>query len=148
MTSLVRFFSGVLILFLLAGCAKVVIKADADPNFDFTTLKTFYVQKFSPDKRGLDKVIADKLVAFGFEATSGVDPQPNHPVDALVTYKDSWMWDLTNYMLEIKIEFRQPETNFTFASGQSYRTSLARKSPEEMIDEALREMFAGKVALP
>lgn len=145
MKLMMKIFSIILAVSLLSGCAKVVIKADSDPNFDFKELNTFYVQKFSPDKRGLEQIIADKLTTFGYQATSGINALPHHPVDALVTYKDQWMWDLTNYMLEIKIEFREPETKFLFATGQSYRTSLARKSPEEMIDEALREMFAGKV---
>ena len=137
-----------LIVFLMTGCAKVVIKSDSDPNFDLTSLNTFYVQKFSPDKRGLEKIIVNKLNEFGFQATSGVDAVPPYPVDALVTYKDRWMWDITNYMLEIQIELRNPESNFMFASGKSYRTSLARKSPGEMIDEVFRDLFAGKVDIP
>lgn len=138
--------SSLLLLLLLAisGCAKVVIKSDADPSVDLSALNTFYVQKFAADQRGLEKIIADKLNVMGFQATSGGGAVPPAPVDALVTYKDRWMWDLTNYMLEINIEFRNPETNFMFASGRSYRTSLARKSPEGMIEEVLRDLFPGK----
>jgi len=147
-----KFFVKGLLLFiavlLMTGCAKVVIKSDADPNVNLAALNTFYVQKFDPDNRGLEQIIANKLNEFGFQATSGVDAVPPYPVDALVTYKDRWMWDLTNYMLEINIEFRNPESNFMFASGKSYRTSLARKSPEEMIDEVIRDLFQGKVDIP
>ena len=52
------------------------------------------------------------------------------------------------YMLEIVLQLRDPETEFIFATGTSYRTSLARESPENMIDEVLRDMFAGKIDLP
>ena len=142
MRSLVKLFSLVLVVFLFSGCAKVVIKSDADPNVDLGSLKTFYVQKFSPDERSLHVIIANKLQELGFQANSGVEPSPPAPVDAIVSYRDSWMWDLTNYMLEINIEFRDPESNFMFASGRSYLTSLARKSPEEMIEEVLRDLFA------
>jgi hypothetical protein len=133
------------VLFSISGCAKVVIKSDSDPNVDLTTLNTFYVQKFAPDKRGLEKIIANKLNELGFQATSGIGSIPPYSVDALVTYKDRWMWDITNYMLEINIEFRDPESNFMFASGKSYRTSLARKSPDGMIEEALRDLFPWKI---
>jgi hypothetical protein len=145
------FLKGLLLclaVFLMTGCAKVVIKSDSDPSVNLAALNTFYVQKFAPDKRGLEKIIAAKLNEIGFDATSGAEAVPPRPVDALVTYKDKWMWDITNYMLEINLEFRNPETNFMFASGKSYRTSLARKSPEGMIDEVIHDLFPGKAAVP
>ena len=43
--------------------------------------------------------------------------------------------------IELTIELRDPENNYKFASGRSYRTSLARRSPEEMVAEVLGEMF-------
>ena len=90
---------------------------------------------------GWEKVIAEKLNAYGFNSTSGVSSTPPSSVDVLVTYRDRWMWDITNYMIEITIEFHDPESNFTFASGRSYRTSLARKDPEVMIEEVLQDLF-------
>jgi hypothetical protein len=132
----------------MIGCSKAIIKSDCDPNVNLATLKKFYVRQQPRDKRGLEKIIASKLNEFGLQATSGRDPKPPGPVDALVTYKDRWMWDITMYMLEINIEFRNPETEYMFANGKSYRTSLVREPPEVMIDEALRDMFAGKIVLP
>jgi hypothetical protein len=141
------FFPNLVVLFSVfafAGCANVIVKSDSDPNVNLGEFKTFYVQNFTPDKRELEKIIAGKLNAFGFNATSGVSPTPPGPVDVLVTYRDRWMWDITNYMLEITIEFHDPESNFTFASGRSYRTSLARKDPEVMIEEVLQDLFKRK----
>jgi hypothetical protein len=137
-----------LIIFSMIGCAKAVIRSDSDPSINLAALKKFYVRKQPADKRELEKIIAQKLNEFGFQATSGNEPKPPSPVDALVTYKDRWMWDITMYMLEINIEFRNPESEFVFANGKSYRTSLVREPPEVMIDEVLRDMFAGKVVLP
>ncbi len=139
-----RFFSNCIMLIcllcLFSGCAKVVVTSDSDPSVELREIKKFYVQKFPPDKRGLEKIIAENLVKYGFEATYGDDVFPAQ-IDAIVTYKDRWMWDITNYMIEISIELRDPESKFIFASGKSYRTSLARKSPEIMIDEVLRDIF-------
>ncbi|MCB1863563.1 MAG: hypothetical protein KDI47_17810 [Gammaproteobacteria bacterium] len=137
-----------LLILFMTGCSKVVVKSDSDPNVDMTKLKSFYVQKLAADGRGIEKKIAAKLEEFGFKATSGVQATPTEPVDAIVTYKDRWMWDITMYMLEIVLQLRDPETEFIFATGTSYRTSLARESPENMIDEVLRDMFAGKIDLP
>lgn len=137
-----------LVILFMTGCSKVVIRSDSDPNVNLAALKNFYVHKLPADERGVEKIIARKLNEFGFQATSGMDAIPTDHVDAVVTYKDRWMWDITMYMLEISIEFHNPDSNFVFASGKSYRTSLARKPPEEMIDEVLRDLFAGKVDLP
>jgi hypothetical protein len=136
------------IILIMIGCSKAMIVSDSDPNANLSELKKFYVKKSPPDGRGLEIIIATKLNEFGFQATYGMNTFPEDSVDAIVTYKDRWMWDITMYMLEITIELHNPDSDFIFASGKSYRTSLVRKPPEEMIDEVLRDMFAGKVDLP
>ena len=146
--NLIKIINLILVIIIMAGCSKALIKSDSAPGTNLATFKTFYVQKSPPDERGLEVVIANKLNELGFQATSGVDATPADPVDAVVTYKDRWMWDFTMYMLEIDIELHDPDSNFVFASGNSYRTSLVRKPPEEMIDEVLRDIFGGKVNLP
>jgi hypothetical protein len=40
-------------------------------------------------------------------------------------------------MLELTITLRDPKTNFPMAVGNSFHTSLTRKSSEEMVDEVL-----------
>ncbi len=137
----------VLFIALLSGCSKAVLKSDADPNVDLSTLETFYVRHFTPDKRDLEKVIATKLQELGYRASSGITNKPPGLVDAIVTYTDRWMWDITMYMLEINIQLRDPENDYIMASGNSYRTSLVRKSPDYMIEEVLREML-GKPPIP
>ena len=131
----------VIAIVLLSGCSKTVLKSDSDPNIDLTQLNSFYVQKFGPDGRDLHTMIAAKLQDLGYQATSGTTPKPEVPVDAIVTYTDRWMWDITMYMLEITIQLHDPETDYVVASGNSYRTSLVRKPPEYMIEEVLRDML-------
>ncbi len=148
MKNLIKGINLFLIILFMTGCSKVVIRSDSDPNVNFASLNKFYVQKSPTDGRGLEKIIARKLNEFGFQATSGMDAIPADPVDVVVTYKDRWMWDITMYMLEIYIELHNPDSKFVFASGKSYRTSLARKSPDIMIEEVLRDMFTGKIDFP
>jgi len=103
---------------------------------------TFYVIQFPPDKRGIEKLIADNLVKRGFKATPGPElPQGSYRADAVVTYVDKWMWDITMYMLELTITIRNPANDYPMATGNSYHTSLTRKSPEEMVDEVLSNIF-------
>jgi len=133
-------------LALVSGCANTSLTSDIDPSADIKSLQTFYVAKLPSDERGIDVMIENELNAIGKYATSGSDPKPSSPVDAVVTYEDKWMWDITMYMIELEIDLRDPETNYEFATGRSYRTSLARKKPEEMVTEVLSKIFAGEIS--
>lgn len=126
------------VIFFASGCVNRAT-AIKDPTTDLSTIKSMYVTKYAPDRRGINQLIADKLEKRGFIVETGVDTPSN--VDAVVTYKDKWMWDITMYMIELKIAIRNPKTNFPFASGNSYHTSLTRKSPEEMVDEVINNIF-------
>src|SRR5229473_3583287 len=80
---------------------------------------------------------ANLLTAMGYVATTG--PEANKPkdIDAIVTYRDKWMWDMTMYMLELDVTLRNAQSNYPMAVGNSFHTSLTRKSPEEMVKEVL-----------
>lgn len=123
--------------FFVSGCVNTELYSDIDPAANLSALNSFYVAKFEKDKKGIEKLIADELIRMGYRATSGVEATPSYPVDAIVTYQDKWMWDITMYMLELNIDLRNPQNNYKFATGRSYRTSLARKSPDEMVKEVL-----------
>jgi len=140
MKSIFRFFSIAIVLMLTSGCATSLV-SDVDSQVDLDALQRFYVVKLSADNRGIQHLIVNKLNSMGKTAVAGTNPNPASPVDAVVTYEDKWMWDISMYMLELRIGIRDPETNYKFASGHSYRTSLVRKSPEEMVSEVLGKIF-------
>lgn len=123
----------------LSGCATT--GAQKAPGADLTQLKTFYVTKLPADERGIEKLVAARLTEMGFEATSGIEPKPSQTADALVTYQDRWMWDLTMYMIRLNVQIRDGRTGSILATGESMRPSLQRKSPEGMVQEVLTEIF-------
>jgi hypothetical protein len=122
-----------------SGCAVNRANSTIDPTADLVGIKTIYVIKFTPDNRGINLLISDKLKSMGYSVNTGIDIPTD--VNVIVTYKDKWMWDITMYMLELKVSIRDPKTNFPLASGESYHTSLTRKSPEEMVDEVIDNIF-------
>jgi hypothetical protein len=128
-------------LLLTSGCAINRATALQTPGTDLSKVKVFYVVKSPEDERGIDKLIKDQLGKMGFTATSGTEMVPPHKADAVITYKDKWMWDITMYMLELTITLKNPTNNFPLAVGNSYHTSLTRKSPEEMVEEVLTNIF-------
>lgn len=130
-----------LVAVITTGCAVNRASGSVDPSANLTSLKTMYVKKIPADDSTYT-LIADKLRSKGVTVTTGSDAAPSN-VDAVVTYIDKWMWDITMYMLELTITIRAPKTDFPLATGNSYHTSLTRLSPKEMVDEVVENIYKG-----
>ena len=129
----------ILCLVAIAGCASIT--AYRLPDRELKNLGSVYVVHFSPDKRHLERVIADELTLRGYKVTFGEEQNIPEEVNTLVMYVDHWMWDMSNYMINLEIEFRNRQDKSLIASGKSYRPSLQRRSPETMIKETLDKIL-------
>lgn len=127
----------------LVGCAVNREGASVSPETDLSGFKAYYVVRFAPDERGIEDVIAAALRKRGLRASSGRESDAPGDAQVLVTYQDKWTWDITMYMIELKVYFREPETGRLLAMGTSRHTSLSRRSPEEMAAEVLANIFKG-----
>jgi hypothetical protein len=126
---------------LTSGCAVNRATGSVDPSTNLSALKTMYVKKIPEEKGGTNELIAEELRTKGVTVTTGEAAPGN--VDAVVTYVDKWMWDMTMYMLELTIVIRDPKTDFPLATGNSYHTSLTRLSPKEMVNEVITNIYKG-----
>ena len=135
-------FSTVVAVVLLAasvsGCANRAT-AKVDPSANLSALKTWHVVKIPEETAGVSDLIADNLRKRGYTVTTSTEKITD--VDALVTYVDRWMWDITMYMIELTVTVRDGKTEFPLAVGNSMHTSLTRKSPPEMVDEVMGNIF-------
>jgi len=127
-----------------SGCAVNRATATVAPEgrAQLGQAKTFYVVRGAKDERGIERLIAENLTKRGFKASSGAESTPPAGTDAVVTYADKWMWDITMYMIELTVVVRNPDGSFPMASGNSLHTSLTRKSPQEMVDEVMANIFS------
>lgn len=123
----------------MTGCAVNRATATVDPSARLDTLRSVQVKKLEGEDGTVHKLIADKLRARGYAVAS--DGQAPGEADAVVTYVDKWMWDITMYLLELTITIRDPKTDYPLATGNSFHTSLTRKSPPDMVDEVLGNIF-------
>lgn len=137
----VRFALAGTVLLFVSGCAKLTASVPA--GTELGKVKSFYVVRHDRDGRAINELIRDDLARRGVAATTGSESARPKAVDAIVTYEDRWQWDITMYMLSLNISFRDGTTNTLLASGQSYRPSIERKEPREMIKEVLDEIFKG-----
>jgi hypothetical protein len=132
--------AAVLHLVLLAGCISTQ-HADIDPNADLSALKSFLVVRQPNDDKGIEKLITAELHRHGKTAATAETLPSKIEHDAIVTYVDSWMWDLTMYLMKLEVEIRDPETQYIMAVGAVSHSSFARESPEEMARDVIEEIF-------
>jgi hypothetical protein len=128
-------------ILVLALCACATVNSDRAPDADIKHLKTFYVARVPEDERGVEKLISARLVAMGYQSSFGDSPVPPTPVEAVVTYQDRWMWDITMYMIKLDIQIHDGKSGAILANGEATRPSLQRKSPEGMVEEVLGVIF-------
>ena len=139
MTHAIRVLAVVAICSVLSACAS--IHSSRAPGTDLSSLRTFYVQKLPDDDNGIEKMISDQLNTMGYRSTYGTVENPPAEVDAVVTYVDKWMWDMSMYMIRLTVQIRDAKTRSILASAESYRPSLERKSPDQMVAEVMKELF-------
>jgi hypothetical protein len=132
-----------LALAAITGCAVNRATANVMPDADLSKVKTVYVVKAPADERGIDELIKKNLTKRGYQVEGGPEQKASYKTDAIVTYIDKWMWDMTMYMIELTVTVRD-QANFPLATGNSLHTSLTRKSPEEMVDEVLTNIQNAK----
>lgn len=125
---------------LTSGCITQ-LKSNLTPGTNLAELKKIHVVRLPADERGIDRLIAERLKLMGREATFGDKTAVPTDVDALLTYQDRWMWDITMYMIQLDVQVRHPKTEIALATGHTMRTSLARKSPPDMVEEVLTDVF-------
>jgi hypothetical protein len=126
------------------GCA--VNRADATlmADADLSKVKTLYIVHSDASKHPVDMDLKAAFEKRGYVVTTGPAQKPPYAQDAVVTYVDKWMWDLTMYELELTATVRSPVNEFPLATAHSMHTSLTRKSPEEMADEVVANVLAAK----
>lgn len=134
----------------LSACAQnlPLIQAQVMPETGLADLRSFYVRTHDGDRQ-IGERIAEDLRARGREAVTGTTSTPPGGTQVVVVYTDSWMWDLTMYLLLLRIDFRDVDTDVLLASASSSRPSLVRARPEEMVAESMQAIFdGGRFAVP
>lgn len=122
------------------GCATS-LETDPVPSTYRNESQVYFVENHGEDKRRMDQMIAARLEHWGVQTSSGYQADRPEEFDVLVVYEDRWQWDMSTYLIDLRIELRDAKTNAPVATGHSYQTSLARKSPEEVVARVIDGMM-------
>lgn len=126
---------------IFVACVSTALQTDpVPPQYREPSLQ-YFVENHGEDRRGLDQMIAEELRSRGLKAARGPANVRPSLFDVLVVYEDRWQWDMSNYLIFLRIDLRDPETNVLLATGSSFQTSLARKSESAVISQILEGMF-------
>ena len=104
--------------------------------------KIFAVEHQAADERGLDRKIAIALSARGLDAVTG---EPGS-ADYIVSYIDRWAWDMRMYLIDLRIDVREAETNILLATARSYQTSLDAlgQTHDSIIERTVNVLIEGR----
>ena len=139
-----QLFLGLASLMFALGCASQQ-SGSLEQGVDAARLRSFHVITSGDRKGDVTNAIHKELERRGYAVTEGSEKDPSvGSADAMVMSTDKWMWDMTMYLIEVKIDLVDPRSGALLGSGRSYRTSLARKSPDYMVKEVFDEIFQTK----
>jgi hypothetical protein len=131
-----------LVLFALVGCASGAARfAEPLPGSRLSEMRRFYVQHQPNDPRDIHLLIQQELRALGMEADAGAEAPNGADYDAIVTYLDRYIWDMSMYCLQLTLYFRDTRTGYVTATGWSFRPSMVRKTPQGHAHLILTELF-------
>ena len=133
------------LLFLLVasgfGCASGAARfAEPLPGSRLFEMQSFYVQHQPDDPRDIHLDIREELRAFGKTVDAGKGP-PTGEYDAVITYVDRYVWDITMFCAQLTVYVRDTRTGFITATGWSWRPSTVRKTPKGHARLIFTEMF-------
>ena len=126
---------------VLSSCVSNRSNVKVTSAQDLKSARFFFVIKQNEDERGINVLIQDRLIERGYKAATGPRIRNPEKYDVVVTYIDKWAWDITMYMIELTITFRDVESSYPIAVGNSLHGSLTRLSSEEMVKEVLDNIF-------
>ena len=122
------------------ACATALQTDPIPPELRDPSLQ-YFVENHGRDRRGIDGIIARELRSRGLAAKSGAASARPTEFDVLVVYEDRWQWDMSNYLIFLRIDLRDPSTNVLLTTGISYQTSGARKTEHAVVAQIIGGMF-------
>ncbi len=138
----------VLILFCLglslSACVSVDVNGYIVPGETLEYDRQYYIVFSRNDEHALHDILERGMTVKGISVSTGFPDRMPLNTGYIVEYGGQWQWDVTWYLLNFNVRVYDPETKLLIASASSLRTSLGRKSPEEIVSETLSQIFVDK----
>lgn len=125
----------------LSACATADVSSYVVPGETLDESGSWFIVFAENDERALHEKLRQEMVSRGLTASTGFADRVPEGTTYLVEYGSQWQWDVTWYLLDLSVRVYEPETRLLIASAHSVRTSLARKSSEQVVAETLDKLL-------
>ncbi len=134
--SLLRVCAALAVLGLLSSCHNV--HSDVDRKADLGSYRHVYVERELSDGRHLDQMLARRLVAMGYDASSGPLTLMPEDTQAIIAYQARWTFDFTTYLIELDLAVRDAKTGREIAVSRYFKPALLATDPAKIAAQTLR----------
>jgi hypothetical protein len=127
---------------LATGCSTNVSRFQM-PGTDLDAIRTLYIDVADDERQAseLRSLIVANLKQRGY-AVATKDANANLQDGGYVfDIAADWHWDITWYLIELRVAIYEAKNNTLVAQAQSQQSSLARKSIEDVVNRALEKLF-------
>jgi len=133
-------------ILLLASCSTNVSRFQM-PGTDLADVQRLFVNVAEEEKEGeeLLPLIRSNLEDRGYEVMMNDQSAVIEQGDFIFDYAADWHWDMSPYLLDLRVAIYEPETNVLLAQAHSHQSSLARKSVDVVVERAFASLFDGDV---
>lgn len=128
--------------FFTAGCSTNVSRFQM-PGTDLSQITTLHVNPIQEERGAAElRALVDvDLKQRGYEVESRTDSTVLSEGDYVLDIAADWHWDLSWYLLELRVAIYEAANNTLVAQAQSQQTSLARKSNLVVVQRTLASLF-------
>ena len=128
--------------FALGACSTNVSRFQM-PGTDLQAIQTMYLEPSDDEREGeeLLPLIQTGLTERGYQVIVGELPEQFSSGEFIFDYEPDWDWDVSYYLLDLRVAIYEPSDNTLIAQAQSTQTSLARKPIDIVAGRALASLF-------
>src|ERR1041385_7973880 len=107
---------GLLASALLAGGCSHQISGGPESGVDMARYRTYFVVTDKQDN-DVAQALQKDLTSRGLSVSTGLEGAMPPGTEVKIQFKDKWMWDITMYLLEVKVDMIDPNSGALLASG-------------------------------
>jgi len=128
--------------FSAAGCSTNVSRFQM-PGSDLNAIETLHINPIDEERAAAElRALVDvNLKQRGYQVESRTDSTVFGDGDFILDIAADWHWDLSWYLLELRVAIYEAASNTLVAQAQSQQTSLARKSNLVVVQRTMASLF-------
>ncbi|MDP1580789.1 MAG: hypothetical protein Q8M02_10945 [Candidatus Didemnitutus sp.] len=134
---------GLVAALFAGGCAQL----DRTGTANLADYRRVFVEQRLNDNLGIHRALVAELRQLGYAAESGPSTMMPDDTELILTYDARETWDFRPYLIELQAAVRPAQDyNRILVTSRYFRPGVTKKSPEQMVHELLKSLFAPATA--